>query len=53
MEAVQNTVLRRMMPVYRTTPQAALQQEAGIPLIEITLDAKVRSAAARIHRLDF
>ena len=52
MEVVQNTALRGMLPVYKTTPQAVLHHEVRITLIKITLDARVKSAATRLHRLD-
>jgi ribonuclease HI len=52
MDVVQNIALRGMLPVYKTTPRAALQREAGIPPIETALDARVKGAAARLHRLD-
>src|SRR5947199_9021094 len=51
-DVVQNTALRGMLLVYKTTPRAALQCKAEIPLIEITLDTRVKSTAARLYRLD-
>lgn len=46
------TSARAILPVYRTTPSAALFREAGLfpPLIE--LDKRARAAALRIHKLD-
>ncbi|KAI0997798.1 hypothetical protein K3495_g10391 [Podosphaera aphanis] len=52
LQKVVRTSARAILPVYRTTPAAALYREAGLPPPEIALDSKLRQAALRIHRLD-
>ncbi len=52
LDTVQNIALRAALPVYRTTPTPLLQQSAGVPPLQITLDAISRRAAARLARLD-
>lgn len=41
-----------VLPVYKTTPSAALHREAVIPPIEVTLDQRRLGLAARVRRLD-
>ncbi|KAI0992665.1 hypothetical protein K3495_g15520 [Podosphaera aphanis] len=46
------TSARAILPVYRTTPSAALFRVAGLPPPLIELDRRVRAAVLRIHKLD-
>jgi ribonuclease HI len=50
--AVQKEALRGVLPVYKTTPLAALHREAAVPPIVAALDHRAALAAARITRLD-
>lgn len=49
---VQNKIIRAALPIYKTTPTAILQREAGFPPAQIVLDAKLHMQAARLHKLD-
>ena len=48
----QNIALRAILPVWRTTPVAVLQLEAGIPPIHHTLNHLCLLASLRLHRLE-
>lgn len=48
LEKIQNQCLRRILPVFRTTPISAMEVEAGIPPIHLRLDHIYARAAARI-----
>jgi ribonuclease HI len=52
LDTVQNNALRAILPVWKTTPVAAMQRESGLTPMEIYLDAKRRAAAVRMCRLD-
>ncbi|KAI1000568.1 hypothetical protein K3495_g7626 [Podosphaera aphanis] len=43
---------RAILPVYRTTPLAALHREAGLPPSEISLNGRTTAATARLRHLD-
>jgi len=51
LDTAQNTSLRRVLPVYRTTPVVALQNEVSIPPVEVSLDRIIRRFAARLWTL--
>lgn len=51
LQRVQNLCLCMSCAVFRTSPIYALQVEAGIPLIQYTLDKCDDLAAARLHKL--
>lgn len=52
LDVTQNTAIRAILPVYKTTPVPILQREAALPPAEVALDAKLYAASARIHPLD-
>ena len=52
LEKVQNYALRGALPVYRTTPAAVLQREAGLPPVKVALDHRAALMAARLKKLD-
>ena len=43
---------RAILPVYRTTPTAALHRESGLPPPKIALNAQALAATVRLRRLD-
>lgn len=47
-----HTSAKAVLPVYRTTPTAALIRESGIPPAEIALNKRALMASARLQRLD-
>ena len=52
LDLAQNIALRAILPVWRTTPVAILQLEAGIPPIHHTLNHLCLLASFRLHRLE-
>lgn len=52
LDKVQNTALRTILPVWRTTPIRIMQREAGTPPIEHTLDCLCELASLRLHKLE-
>lgn len=51
-EKVYTAAARAILPVFRTTPTAALLRESGLSTAEIALDTISRRAAIRTRRLD-
>lgn len=52
LDKVQNTALRTILPVWRTTPIRIMQREAATPSIEHTLDYLCELASLRLHKLE-
>ena len=52
LEVVQNQSLRLILAAFKTTPTRALQTEASIPPVKITLDQHLERAALRLNGLD-
>lgn len=52
LEKVQNTALRTILPVWRTTPIRIMQREAATPPIEHTLNYLCELASLRLHKLN-
>lgn len=52
LEKVYSAAARVILPVFRTTPRAALYRESGLQPAELTLDNISRRAAVRTRRLD-
>lgn len=52
LDKVQNTALRTILPVWRTTPIRIMQREAATPPIEHTLDYLCELASLRLHKLE-
>ena len=52
LEKAQNTALRAILPVWKTTPTAILQKEAATPPTHHTLDYLCKLAALRMHKLE-
>ena len=52
LDIIQNIALRAILPAYKTTPTAFLHQAAGIPPVEVLLDAISRWFAIRLSQLD-
>ncbi|KAI0991825.1 hypothetical protein K3495_g16362, partial [Podosphaera aphanis] len=46
------TSARAILPVYRTTPTAALHRESGLPPSEIALNGRTTAATVRLRHLD-
>ncbi len=51
-DKAQNTELRTIVPVWRTTPTVVLQMEAATPPIHHTLDYLCELAALCLHKLE-
>lgn len=52
LDFAQHVALHAILPVWRTTPFAILQLEAGIPPIHHTLDHLCLLASLRLHRVE-
>lgn len=52
LEVELNNGLRAILPVYRTTPSAALHRETAIPPVHLLLDQCIALYSLRLNRLD-